>query len=162
MCPKDIERTEEFAANGGFVLAFEPLSEFAVPEIASPPDGRDRGSGKTPAQIIAELLSKHPDRVKRCSLEDDWPALAKHAADSDVKIELDGEYLIARQSVMGDTRFVLIVNGSREAAKARVEFPAGRRVELWDPWTGEPSEMASNVAEVNVEGYGAVVLVSSC
>jgi hypothetical protein len=160
MCPEDIERTDEFAASGGTVLAFEPLSDFALPEVASPPNGRDRGPGKSPAQMIRELLSAHPDRVKLCSLEDNWPALVKQAADSDVNIDLDGDYLAARQSVMGDTRFVLIANGSREDAKARVEFPAGRRVELWDPWTGELSDFASNVAEVDVEGYSAIILAA--
>lgn len=158
MCPKDIERTEDFAREGGLILAFEPCSEFVLPEIASPPDGRDIGQGRSPAVMIGELVSTWPDRVERITLGGDWPALIKHAPSNSVNIYFDGEYLIARQSKAEDRLFVLIANASREDARARVEFPAGRQIELWDPRTGGVSSAGSNVADLGIEGYGAIII----
>jgi hypothetical protein len=159
MCPKDIERTEQFVANGGFLLAFEPCSDFALPEIASPPDGHDVSEGKSPAQLIEQLAARWPGRVKRQTLDSDWPSIIKNAVKDDVRVELGGDYLIARQSVNDGKRFVLLANGSKDAASATVEFPAGRMIEKWDPATGEASSLGSNTAEMEIEGYGSVILM---
>jgi len=160
MCPKDLEMMERFVASGGQVIAFEPLSEFAIPEISRPPTGVDLGPGRSPAQVISQLAADSPERVRV------FPGVAQGSridfaasgASDDVRIELAGIRMVARRSVYEDTDFVLIVNAGSEDAAATVDFGPGRTAELWDPWTGEVSDLASS--DVLVPGYSAIVAVS--
>lgn len=174
MCPKDLEAVGRFAASGGHVLAFEPLSEVALPEIASPPDGTDTGPGRSPAEVIAKLAKKAPEAVRLVSLDEDWLKPAAMAAASDVAIEPKGTHLVARRSVHENTDLVLIANGSREDAWAQVSFTDTTEVELWDPWegtttpldtcphpSGHPSHSSYRSAEVAIPAYSAVVVVST-
>jgi hypothetical protein len=160
MCPKDLEAVERFVHNGGHVLALEPCSEFALPEIAQPPTGRDLGPGRSPAAVLTGLESSWPDRVGRFPVESRWIAFLGGCASGGVRIELDGTHLIARRSVHGGALLVLIANGSRDDASARVNLTLDRPAEVWDPWNGATIPADSNPVEITIPGYSALVVVA--
>lgn len=160
MCPQDLRAMERFVESGGRVIAFEPCSDFALPEIASPPNGSDTGPGASPADVIARLRDRAPDRVVCVDIGSDWLAYAQAAASRDVRLTLHGDYLIARRSVHEHTDIILLVNGAVEDASAHIELEHGRTIELWDPWTGKAASVDSSSADIAVPARGAMIAVS--
>ncbi len=160
MCPKDLESLERFVRAGGHILAFQPASDVALPEIDSPPTGRDLGKGRSPAQVLTSLAESAPGRVVRSTLDVNWTEFFSSAVTRELGLRLRGTHMIARRSVHENTDFVLLANGSREEASARVEFGPGRELEIWDPWTGAVERVSSNTANVTVPVYSAMVVVS--
>ncbi len=161
MCSGDLEQLEAFAAGGGRVLAFEPISEVDLGKIDTPPTGADIGPGRSPAEVISELAMGAPERIKRVPIDADWMTFALAAASGDIHLEPKGDHLVVRRSVYESTDFVLIVNASKEEAGASVVFENDRAVQLWDPWSGSVSELGRGRVNVTVAGYGAIVLASA-
>lgn len=160
MCPKDLEGTERFVHAGGRVLAFEPFSEFALPEIASPPTGQDTGIGRSPAQVIKGLADAVPGRVARAAIGGRWTEFLNSAVSRDIGLKLRGSHMIARRSVCGGVDFIVLANGSKHEGSAGADFGPGRNAQIWDPWTGSVSEAKSQTISVTVPGYSAMVVVS--
>lgn len=160
MCPKDLERMEEFVKSGGRVLAFEPCSEVVLGEISQPPTGTDIGPGRSPAEVIANLDREAPDRVKRVSIDDDWIDFAQSAASKDIKIEPNGSTIVVRRSVYENSDVVLMVNGAGEAASVKLDFGVERKLELWNPWDETISELKCSSIDVALDAYNAMVVVS--
>lgn len=160
MCPKDLERVEELVRSGGHLLAFEPVSDVALPDIDWPPTGVDRGPGRTPAEVISALQAQYPDKVKQVTPDQDWIKIARDAASDDIRMELEGENMIARRSVCSGTDFVVLVNASDSEAGARVDFGSGRTIQVWNPQDGSIADVDYHDIEVPVAGYSAVILVS--
>jgi hypothetical protein len=158
MCPRDLEMMGAFVRSGGCVLAFEPCSGYALPEISSPPTGSDLGPGRSTKEVVDMLAAEAPSRVHRVSLGSDWLDSARCA--SDTKVSLNGAHLVARRSIHGDSDVIIIANGSKEAADATVTFSQTRRAEIWDPWDGVIREVDASRVEVPVPGCSAVVVVS--
>lgn len=160
MCPKDLERVEEFVRGGGHLLAFESTSDVALPDIQWPPTGVDKGPGRTPAEVIAALQSQHPDLVRSVVLDGDWVSFARACASDDIGIKLDGSDLIARRSFSSDTDFIVLVNASDSEAGARIDVGTGRTMQIWNPQNGSIADVDFHDMEVPVAGYSAVVVVS--
>jgi hypothetical protein len=170
MCPKDLEAVERFIASGGQALAFAPLSEVALAESASPPNGTDAGPGRSAAEAVAKLAEEAPARMRLISLDEDWLRLAAIAAASDVAVEFEGTHLVARRSVFENRDLVLVANGCRKGARAQVSFANTTGIELWDPWEGtttpllppaHSSRSSHRSAEVAIPAYSAIVIVST-
>lgn len=147
MCPEDLRRTRESVDAGGTLIAFEPLSQFAL-------------AGPSPEQVIRELAAGTPERVRVVKTIDEFADAARSAASQDIKIRLRGDYMVARRSVYDGSDFVLIVNAAGAAAAASVEFEQGRTAEVWDPWDTRILEVGSHIVSLEVPEYSARVVVS--
>ena len=161
LCPKDAESVEAFVRGGGKVLAFDPLSDFAIPEIASPPTGTDIGPGRSVRQLISALRSQFPEQVMCCSLSSEWMSFVWESVPQDIFVR-GSSSVVARRSSTPEADIVLLVNTANEDAFVRVLTSDTRSTELWDPMTGEISSLGDgNRYEPTLPPYGAMIYVFS-
>ncbi len=144
MCSVDLETLEQFVLSGGHVLAFEPLSELALPKLSADTENPNGSFELSPCDVLAALAVSDDGRVKVTSLDSPWLSHLKSVVSQDVKMVLNGSYLVARRSTYQGADFVLVANGSRQDANVQVSF-ADAEVEIWDPWSGTVTSEEGNV-----------------
>ncbi|MGB9587668.1 MAG: glycosyl hydrolase, partial [Armatimonadota bacterium] len=147
----DIESINRFAESGGRILAFQPVSEFPLSDIA----GKSLSGIQSACEAIGNLSARF-DTVMVESLEDDWQALVRGLVTRDLVLVGDTKWVVVRQSRFADGDVFLVVNASDEPVSLEAHMEDFGSCELWNPTDGTVTSFSGKLF---VEGYSARIIV---
>lgn len=147
----DIKSINRFAESGGRILAFQPLSEIPLSDIA----GKSLSGIQSACEVIGDLSARF-DTVMVESLQNDWQGLVRDLVARDLALIGDTEWVVVRQSRFADGDVFLVVNASDEPVSLEVHMEDYGSCELWNPTDGTVTSFSGKLF---IEGYCARMIV---
>ncbi len=157
--PDTMKKLDEFAKNGGIVIAVGGAPQMAPGYLATDADQKVVTDAATrlfgEKQPTGKLLSNASELGAALAAKGLAPDVALEPAAPDVGF-------VHRHTAAGEVYFIANTTNQSQSVKATFRVPSGMNAELWDPTSGAvKAAPAGNSVALDLEPYGSAIVVYS-